>query len=86
VRDLASASAIYAKGILFVVMSILAAMLLLLQQPNLSTALLLVVVAWASARAYYFAFYVIERYVDPSFRYSGIVSLLTYIVRRRKPR
>jgi hypothetical protein len=23
---------------------------------------------WSSARAYYFAFYVIERYIDPEFR------------------
>jgi hypothetical protein len=56
-----------------------------LQQPTLSTSLLLIILGWSAARAYYFAFYVIERYVDPSFRYSGIISLLTYISRRRRP-
>ena len=34
------------------------------------------VLAWASARAYYFAFYVLERYVDPRLRYAGLLALL----------
>ena len=34
-------------------------------------------------RAYYFAFYVIERYVDPGFKFSGICSFFAYLVRKR---
>ena len=37
-------------------------------------------------RSYYFAFYVIERYMDPGYRFSGLGSFLLYIVRGRKSR
>jgi hypothetical protein len=33
---------------------------------------------WAFARAYYFCFYVIERYVDSRFRFSGIFAALRF--------
>jgi hypothetical protein len=36
-------------------------------------------------RSYYFAFYVIERYVDPGYRFSGLGSFVLYVVRGRKP-
>jgi hypothetical protein len=32
------------------------------------------VAVWAFCRAYYFAFYVIERYVEPRSRYAGLAS------------
>jgi len=34
---------------------------------------------WSFCRVYYFAFYVIERYIDPSFRFSGLISALRYL-------
>jgi hypothetical protein len=43
------------------------------------------VAVWGFCRSYYFAFYVIERYVDPGYRFSGLGSFLLYIVRGRKP-
>jgi hypothetical protein len=36
------------------------------------TALLLVLVIWSFCRAYYFSFYVLERYVDPGFKFAGL--------------
>ena len=57
--------------------------LILLDQPTLRTALLLAVTVWAFARAYYFAFYVIERYVDPGFKFAGLSSFLVYLLRKR---
>ena len=45
--------------------------------------LLLGVAIWSFCRAYYFAFYVIERYVDPSFKFSGLFSVLKYLAARR---
>jgi hypothetical protein len=47
------------------------------------TALLLGITVWAFCRAYYFAFYVIERYVDPGYRFAGLLSLLRYIYGRK---
>ena len=33
---------------------------------------------WGFCRAYYFAFYVIEKYVDRRFRFSGLGSFVKY--------
>jgi hypothetical protein len=47
----------------------------------------LVVAVWSFRRFYYFAFYVLERYVDPAYRFSGLFSLARHLLRnpRRKP-
>src|SRR5687768_8914100 len=82
-RDITNAKLLYLKGLLFVGCGILAGMLLVLDRPTFQTAALLAVTVWCFARAYYFAFYVIERYADPSFRYSGLGSLLLYLLRKR---
>ncbi len=58
--------------------------LLWLANPAVSTAILLALMVWAFARAYYFAFYVIGKYVDPQYRFSGLLSFLRYLLRRRK--
>lgn len=54
-----------------------------LDKPNLITTFLLLTLAWASARFYYFAFYVLEKYVDPSLRYTGVVGLVKAMHRQR---
>jgi len=46
--------------------------------------ILLCLVIWSAARVYYFMFYVIEKYVDPTFKFSGILSFLMYVMRRRR--
>ena len=61
-----------------------AALVIVVRSPLFSTAALLAICIWAFARAYYFAFYVIERYVDPSFRFSGLWSCVLYLRRRRR--
>ena len=60
----------------------LATTLLLLRDPSLTTAALIAIAVWAFCRAYYFAFYVVERYVDPGYRFSGLVSFLRYVSAR----
>ena len=47
-------------------------------------AALLAVSVWAFCRAYYFAFYVIERYVDPTYRFSGLGSVPRCLLRERR--
>jgi hypothetical protein len=82
-RAISNPRVLYLKGALFLALGAIAASVVWLQQPGISTFLLLMILAWSAARAYYFAFYVIERYVDPRFRYYGLISLLSYLLRRR---
>jgi hypothetical protein len=74
-RDLASKRWIVAKGALFLVIAASTAGLLFLEAPFARTAALLAILVWSSCRFYYFLFYVLERYVDPSLRYAGLWSL-----------
>lgn len=81
--DLRDPRVIYLKGFLFLVSGVLASGLLLAEHPSLKTAALLAVAVWAFARAYYFAFYVIEHYLDPGYRYAGLLSFARYLARKR---
>jgi hypothetical protein len=82
-KDLSSPLAIKAKGILFLLVGVLAVALLLLDRPSWKTAALLALTIWSFCRFYYFAFYVLEKYVDPSYRFAGLTSLVRYLVGRR---
>ncbi|HEX7151429.1 MAG TPA: hypothetical protein VF618_08080 [Thermoanaerobaculia bacterium] len=80
-QNLTRPSLLYLKAALFAIAGTAAAALLIAQQPRLTTALLLGIAVWAFCRAYYFAFYVVERYVDPSYRFSGLGSFVRYLGR-----
>lgn len=86
-RDLTSPAWIKAKGLLFLFLGLLSLDLLITERPTLRVAGLLALTVWCFCRFYYFAFYVLERYVDPSFRFSGLISLARYLLRnpRLKP-
>jgi hypothetical protein len=45
--------------------------------------LLLALTIWCFARAYYFAFYVIQHYVDPGYRFAGLADFARYVLRKR---
>jgi hypothetical protein len=83
-REIKNRKVIVAKGLLFLVTGIAAAGLLLLENPSLRSGLLLGVAIWAFCRFYYFAFYVLSQYVDASYRYSGLLSLAGYLLRKGK--
>jgi hypothetical protein len=51
--------------------------------PNFQLAGLMAVAIWAFCRAYYFAFYVIEHYIDPGYRFAGLRSFIRYAFRHR---
>jgi uncharacterized membrane protein len=70
------------KGILFLLIGIIAAILIFLDNPKWQTALLLALAIWSFCRFYYFAFYVIEKYVDPNCKFSGLISFVKYLLRR----
>ena len=81
--DLKNRTVILAKGFLFILLGLIASAMLLFRVPDLSTAVLHVIAIWAFCRFYYFAFYVIEHYVDPGYRFAGLVSFLWFIVRSK---
>jgi len=82
--DLKSPTAIWIKGGLFLLLGLMSAGLLLCYAPDLKVAVLLCVAIWSFCRAYYFAFYVIEHYVDPSYRFAGLTSFVRYAWSRRR--
>lgn len=82
--DLRSPRLIILKGFLFLLSGILSSGLLLYESPTFRTAVLLAISIWTLSRFYYFAFYVIEKYVDGRYRYSGLVSFAAWLVRNRK--
>jgi len=82
--DLESKNWIVAKGVLFLLLALGAAAGLLIQSLRIETALLIAICVWASCRFYYFLFYVLQNYVDPTFKFRGIVDALLMLM--RKPR
>ncbi|HEX4142655.1 MAG TPA: hypothetical protein VHY91_03820 [Pirellulales bacterium] len=83
-QDLTSPFWIKAKGLLFLLLGIAAVALILLDSPTWKTAGLLALAIWSFCRFYYFAFYVLEKYVDPSYKFAGLISLTRYLIARRK--
>lgn len=81
--DITNKRLLYCKGALFLAGGILASTLLLMECPSVRVALLLATAVWCFARAYYFAFYVIEHYVDPGYRFAGLWSFARYALGRR---
>ncbi|GHG70963.1 hypothetical protein [Comamonas sp. JC664] len=81
--DLQSHRWMWVKAILFVFIGLVASALILMELPDGRILLLLLLAIWAFCRAYYFAFYVIEKYIDPSFRFAGLISVLRYLANKR---
>ena len=81
--DLRSKRWIVAKGLMFLGIAAVAGALLLFESPTIRTTILLALLVWAACRFYYFIFYVLERYVDPSLRYAGIIALVRAILAKR---
>ncbi len=83
-QDLTNPGWIKVKGVLFLVAGTAASTLLILDNLTWKTVLLLLLAVWCFCRFYYFAFYVIEHYVDPEFKFSGLVSFVRYLLHRRR--
>ena len=83
-KDLTNPFWIKLKGGLFLFLGLLAAVLLMVDAPTLKDAGLLVLAIWCFCRAYYFAFYVIEHYVDPGYKFSGLGSFVKYLLRKKR--
>jgi len=78
--DIEDVRLLYAKGAAFLFCGLLAAGLLLADYPDWKVAFLLCLAIWCFARAYYFVFYVVEHYADPTYRYRGLWSFAYYLL------
>lgn len=74
--DIRSPLLLYIKGGLMLFTGVLAGGLLLLDRPDARSVLLLTLCVWGFCRAYYFAFYVIDHYIEPGSRYAGLIDFL----------
>ena len=79
--DIKSPALLYFKGGLFVLLGLTAVTAMLLKYPDLYLAELLAIAIWSFCRAYYFAFYVIQHYIDPEFRFAGLWAFVRYLLR-----
>ena len=84
--DLKDSNWMYLKAVLFLLIGVISGGLILVEARSYQTAILLGLAVWAFCRLYYFMFYVIEKYVDGQYRFSGIGSFVRYLmtVRRSK--
>ncbi len=82
--DITNARLLYFKALLFLLGGVLASAIILLDHPDWKLAALLALTVWCFARAYYFAFYVIEHYVDDGYEFAGLGSFLRYLLDQRR--
>ena len=83
--ELQSKRWIIAKGVLFLVMAIMAgALVLFLDVSWLQRLPLLLICIWASCRFYYFLFHVLHAYVDPSIPSAGVIDLIKRALTSRR--
>lgn len=85
-RNLRNPRWILVKGFLFLLAGLLSGTLLVLAHPNWKIVALLAIAVWSFCRFYYFAFYVLEKYVDPNYKFSGLIPMMSCVLweRRRK--
>jgi hypothetical protein len=83
-KDLSDPRLLYGKAVLFLLGGLISSVLILLEHPTVQSACLLVIAIWCFVRAYYFAFYVIEHYIDPSYKFSSLWSFVCYLCRKRR--
>jgi len=84
--DITRPRVLYLKAALFVAGGVLASTILIVDTPSWKEAVLLATAVWCFARAYYFAFYVVQHYADPGYRFAGLFDFVRYALRRRRGR
>ena len=85
-RDLKDKKWIYLKGFLFLLIGMMASTILIIDCPTWKAAAMLALAVWCFARFYYFAFYVIEHYVDDGYKFSGLWSFVVYLLQNKTPK
>ena len=83
-KDLTDPRLMYLKAGLFLVMGLLCAGAIYAQNPGILTLALLVITVWSFCRLYYFFFYVIEKYIDSSYKFDSMHSAIIFLIKRNK--
>ena len=74
----------YLKAGLFLLAGCAAVTGIMVEFPSVRLAALLAITLWSFCRLYYFAFYMIEHYIDPGYKFAGLGSFLLYLLRQKK--
>lgn len=83
-HDIKSRRWLYAKGLLFFLLGLIAAALVICESPHARTITLLLISIWAFCRFYYFLFYVLEHYAGREKKYAGLWDALLHLCFKRK--
>ena len=75
---------LYLKAFLLFLTGFISSLLLVFLNFNFKTIGLLLLAIWGFCRAYYFAFYVIQHYIDSNFKYSGLIDFAKYQIKKKK--
>ena len=81
-KDINKVWLLYLKAFLLFLTGFISSILLVLLNFNVKTIVLLLLAIWGFSRAYYFAFYVIQHYVDPNYKFSGLIDFAKYSISR----
>ena len=82
--DLKNPKIIILKGMMLLFIGIASAALLLVSCWSIKNLALIMLTIWGCCRFYYFAFYVIQHYVDDDYRFAGLGSFFIYLIQRNK--
>lgn len=81
--DIKNPNLIVFKGLLFLLLGVIASAFLVCLTARWDVLILLLISIWAFCRFYYFAFYVIQNYVDSQYKFDGLYSVVIYLLERR---
>ena len=73
---------IVVKGLLFLIILLGSSGLVIFLDERWPRVVALLCVIWSSSRLYYFFFYVIEKYLDDSFRFTGLWSAIQHLMKK----
>ena len=82
-KDIKEVWLLYLKGLLLFLTGFISSLLLFLLNFNFKTIVLLLLTIWGFCRAYYFAFYVIQHYFDPNYKFSGLIDFAKYSIKKK---
>ena len=82
--DIKSPRLLLIKALLFLLSGIMAGAALLLDHFSWTNLFLLLIVIFSFSRFYYFCFYVIEHYIDSTYKFAGLTSVIAYYRRSKK--
>jgi len=75
------------KFVLFLIISVFGiTSMLVLNKFDLFFVILLATTIWSCSRIYYFLFYVIHKFFDPQYKFSGLFHFISYFINRNKKR